>query len=169
MSKCTGTSKQSGQPCKKDAVVGSTKCHIHGGATPKGADSPNLKHGRYSAYLKQSMQDKLATVRDENPLDLLPELDAQRMLFAEYLSRFQHGSPTAFDIQSMQGWLNDIGRQVERIVKMKNETALTNAEVQFLAMRVMELIGKYVDPDKQRAFVEEFTASIPARLPENVG
>lgn len=169
MSKCTGTSKQSGQPCKKDAVVGSTKCHIHGGATPKGADSPNLKHGRYSAYLKQSMHDKLNAVRDENPLDLLPELEAQRMLFADYLGRFQHGgSPTQFDISAMQSWLNDIGRQVERIVRMKNETALTQAEVQFLMARVMELIGKYVDPDKQPAFVAEFAASIPARLPETV-
>ncbi len=46
--KCTAKSKQSQQPCKKDAVHGYTVCHIHGGKTPRGLALPQTKHGRYS-------------------------------------------------------------------------------------------------------------------------
>lgn len=164
MAQCTAKSKQSGQQCKRYAAAGSTKCVMHGGATPRGADSPNLKHGRYSPYLRDSLQAKLGNVRDENPLDLLPELDMQRTLFAEYVSRFETGVPLGMgDIDALMSWSAEIGRSVERIVKMKNDTALTQAEVHFLAARVVELIGKYVvDPDKQRDFVAEFLTSVPA-------
>lgn len=164
MAQCTAKSKQSGVQCKRSAVVGSSKCSMHGGTQPKGADSPNLRHGRYSPFLKASLQAKLADAQGGNPLDLLPELEVQRALLAEYLERFQRGgSLTGFDINFMMGWATEIGRMVERIVKMKNDTALTEAEVRFLAARVVELIGKYVvDPDKQRAFVAEFLASVPA-------
>lgn len=164
MTQCTATSKQSGERCKRAAADGSSKCYIHGGKTPRGADSPNLKHGRYSAYLKDSLKSKLDDVQAGDPLDLLPELEVQRVLLSDYLSRFQvGGNPTNFDIDFMVKWSAEIGRTVERMVKMKNETALTQAEVQFLAARIVELIGKYVvDPDKQRAFVTELLASVPA-------
>lgn len=157
-----GAKTRSGDPCK-NAAMPNGRCRMHGGAQPKGADSPNLKHGRYSSYLRRSLHEKLDAVRDDNPLDLLPELEVQRALFADYLSRFQAGgNPTAFDVQSMMNWLNDIGRTVERITKMKNETALTQAEVRFIAIRVVELLGKYVaEPSQREAFITELFAGIP--------
>jgi len=164
MTQCAAKSKQSGQRCKNKAVDGARVCRIHGGATPRGADSPNLKHGRYSPYLKASMQSKLTENQDDNPLDLLPELEIQRALLGEYLERFKVApSMTAFDIDYLMGWSAEIGKSVERIVKMKNDTALTKAEVQFLAARVVELVGKYiVDPDKQQAFITELFAGVPS-------
>ena len=48
---CNATSKRTGEACKARAVNGSTKCYHHGGKTPSGIASPNLKHGRYSRYL----------------------------------------------------------------------------------------------------------------------
>lgn len=158
-----GAKTRSGAPCKNGAMANG-RCRMHGGAQPKGADSPNLKHGRYSPYLKQSLQAKLATVRDDNPLDLLPELDVQRALFAEYMERFTEGMKlSANDIAYLMNWSAEIGRSVERIVKMKNETALTNAEVQFLATRVVELLGKYiVESDRRAAFIHELFANVPA-------
>lgn len=88
----------------------------------------------------------------------------QRVLFAEYVNRFEVGGLlTATDIDYMMGWAAEIGRTVERIVKMKNETALTQAEVRFIAVRVVELLGKYIDDhDKRRAFISELFAGIPA-------
>ena len=41
MPQCTAKSKQSGQQCRRNAVPGKDKCHIHGGKTPS-------KHGGYS-------------------------------------------------------------------------------------------------------------------------
>lgn len=171
MAQCTAKSKQSGQRCKRSATSGSTKCSIHGAKTPRGADSPNLKHGRYSPYLKQSLQDKLTNVQDDNPLDFLPELEVQRALFAEYISRFAEGMQlSAYDIDYLFGWSAEIGKSVERIVKMRNETAMTNAEVQFLAVRVVELVGKYiVNSDQQQAFISELFAGVPALSPGAMG
>ncbi len=140
------------------------RCRIHGGKSLAGAESPTLKTGRYSRYLRDSLKEKLSDVQDDNPLDLLPELQMQRALFSEYVSRFRVGVPLGMgDIDALIGWSAEIGKSVERIVKLKNDTALTNAEVQFLAARVVELVGKYiVDPDNQRAFVNELFAGLPA-------
>lgn len=157
-----GAKKRDGTPCQTPAMANG-RCRMHGGASLRGAESPTLKHGRYSPYLKDALKEKLTTAQGGDPFDLLPELEVQRALLSDYLSRFQTGNPTGFDINFMMGWSAEIGRMVERMVKMRNDTALTQAEVKFLAMRMVELIGKYViDPDKQRAFVVELLASVPA-------
>lgn len=156
-----GAKTRSGTPCKSPAMANG-RCRMHGGLQPKGADSPNFKHGRYSKYLNQSLQDKLATVDDENPLDLLPELQVQRALLADYLNRFSEGMRLgAPDIQFLFGWSGEIGRTVERIVKMRNDTALTAAEVALIAMRIPEVVTKYIDdPDTQRRFIADLFAAI---------
>jgi len=53
--RCTAKSKQSGEQCKKDAMQGSTKCHIHGGKSLKGVASPAFTTGRYSKYLPEHL------------------------------------------------------------------------------------------------------------------
>lgn len=158
-----GAKTRSGTPCQRKPVAGGKRCKLHGGASLRGAESPTIKHGRYSKYLRQSLQDKLAGVDDGNPLDLLPELQMQRALFTEYVHRFQPGITLGMgDIDALMGWSEQIGRMVERIVKMRNETALTQAEMQFLAARIVELVGKYVsDPDQRQAFISELFAGVP--------
>ncbi len=135
---------------------------MHGGSTPKAENSPQFKHGRYSKYLRQSLQEKLTAVDDENPLDLVPELQVQRALFAEYIARFQAGvALSAMDIGALMGWSSEIGRTVERIVKMRNETALTAAEIALIAARIPEVVAKYLDdPDKQQRFISDLFAAI---------
>lgn len=164
-----GAKTRSGEPCKTPAMA-TGRCRMHGGSQPVGADSPNLIHGRYSPYLKAELQKKLADVQIGDPLDLLPELEVQRALLSDYLSRFQTGNPTGFDINFMMGWSAEIGRMVERIVKMRLDTALTRAEMQFLAARIVELVGKYVvDPDQRQAFISELFAGVPTLAEGDVG
>jgi hypothetical protein len=135
---------------------------MHGGKMPHGPNTRAYKHGRYSKYVRGEIQQKLLDFEDKDPLDILPELMMQRVLFANYLARFQQGIvPTAGDIQAMMNWLGEIGRTVERIVKMKNDTALTAAEVTFLAARLTDVVGRYVpEPDRQLAFVNEVFAGL---------
>src|SRR5690606_14036435 len=156
MAQCKAKSKRSGVRCKKDAVIGGEVCHIHGGKTPKGVDSPQYIHGRYSKTLPQQIRAKIETDASD-PLDLLPELQVQRALFSEYLNRFQDPiSPPQEAIYALQKWADDIGKMVERIVRMKNETALTKAEVAFIVARIPEVVSRYVDdPEKQRQFISE--------------
>jgi len=49
--RCDATAKQTGAQCKKDAVPGRAKCHIHGGKSLTGVASPDFRHGRYSKHL----------------------------------------------------------------------------------------------------------------------
>jgi len=61
MAQCTAKSKRSGEQCRKRAVNGSTKCHMHGGKTPS-------KHGGYS---KMKMIEEDISIDD--PISILQD------------------------------------------------------------------------------------------------
>ncbi len=52
--KC-GAKTHSGEPCKHATVPGSKRCRLHGGVTPRGLESANLIHGRYSKFLPKRL------------------------------------------------------------------------------------------------------------------
>lgn len=137
------------------------RCRMHGGASLSGAEHPNYKHGRYSLYVSASIEEKMQTVAETDPLDLLPELNVQRALFAQHLNAFQDKTLTAFDIGFLMSWSAEIGRMVERIVKMRNETALTAAEVALIAARIPDVVTRYIhDPIKQQQFVADLFSAV---------
>ena len=155
MKQC-GAKTRAGTPCKRAGMTNG-RCNLHGGKTPNGVDSPHFIHGRYSRHLPDSIKSKLDTLDDTDPLDLLPELQMQRVLFSEYISRFEKGVPfTQSDVYALVTWAGDIGKTVERIVKLRNETALTKAEIAFIAARIPDVVMRFVDDkDKQRQFIDE--------------
>lgn len=154
--KICGAKTVRGQPCKAPPMANG-RCRVHGGATPKGVDSPQFIHGRYSQYLPQVIADKAAAFENDNPLDLLPELAMQRALLAQFAERYKDGVPLgAVEISYLMEWVTEITRTGERINKMRLDTALTGAEIKFLAARIADVVAKYVpDPDTQRAFIAE--------------
>lgn len=158
-----GAKTRNGTPCKSRAMANG-RCRMHGGTQPVGAASPNFKTGRYSKYLKDSLKNKLDDAQTGDPLDLLPELEVQRALFSEYIGRFQEGMAlSAYDIDYLFGWSAEIGKSVERIVKMKNDSALTQVEIKFLAARIVEVVGDYIaDPDRRAAFIHDLFTGLPA-------
>ena len=146
---------------------------MHGGTNP-GAP---IKHGRYSKYAPAKLKEKIEAFKEDDPLNLVDELATQRALFADYLERFEIGTPLgADDIFRLMSWASDIGVMVDRMVKIRNSTALTAAEVAYLVARIPEVVAKYIeDPDQQSAFVSDLfgglrTASSEAiiELPESV-
>lgn len=164
---CDATAKSTGKQCSNPAVSGSSKCRIHGGKTPSGEALPQFKHGRYSKYAPQTMQSKMDELSDYPLLDLADELQAQRALLSQHMSRHPDGVPMSeHTIHMMMTWLNTIGVMVERITKIRNETALTGAEIALLKTRAVELVMKYIDnPDDRIEFVKElFQISEPAKL-----
>lgn len=163
-----GAKTRSGSPCKM-AALENGRCRLHGGLSLGGEASPTFKTGRYSKYLKQSLAEKLATVEDENPLDTLPELHMQRALFAEYVSRFSEGTRLqAQDIHYLMGWSAEITRTVERMIKQRNETALTAAEVALIAARIPEVVAKFIhDRDTQKAFINALFGAVGTTTPSD--
>ena len=102
----------------------------------------------------------------EDPTDILPELAAQRAVFAVFVSRFEEGYKlSAGEIDNIIRWSETIGRMAERVVKMRNETMLTVAETLFLQAEIIKLLDEYLpDPDKRGAFIAALNALIPGRV-----
>jgi hypothetical protein len=53
-----GAKKRDGSRCRKRPAVGRTRCRLHGGESPRGANHPRFKNGRYSRYLPKGLRDK---------------------------------------------------------------------------------------------------------------
>ena len=89
---CTARSKQSGTQCRRQAMVGSTKCYMHGGATPKGIASPNLKHGKYSKYMPERLLERYqAALQDNELLELNHEIALIDSRLSDLLTRVDTG------------------------------------------------------------------------------
>jgi hypothetical protein len=152
-----GAKTRSGEPCK-GIPMANGRCRMHGG----NAGRPII-HGRYSKHIPAQIQAKIDDFKDGDPFDLLDELSAQRALFAEYLGRFEGDYPLQEqNIDTMVRWLNQIGVMVERISKIRNESALTAAEVQFLQVRAVDIALKYFPDDtaKQERFITDLFSGI---------
>lgn len=166
--RCKAKSKQSGQQCKKHAVPGYEVCEIHGGKTPRGMNSPHWKHGNnsiYRDYLPDGIKSKVEAFENADPLDLTHELAVTRALLADFLSRFVTGTNLdAISISIASDLVDRINKTVATISKIKNDTALTGAEVTFLAAGIVALLDRYVDdPTKREAFKQElFSLALPA-------
>ncbi len=75
--RCKAQSKRSGARCKRYASTGREVCRMHGGATPRGIDSPHIKSGRYSKELPAD----LLTTFNESLADVeLKELERELAL-----------------------------------------------------------------------------------------
>lgn len=73
--KCTATSKRTGKRCGANAVKGRTVCYHHGGRTPRGADLPQTKTGRWSKDLPTRLAAKYhEALKDAKLLELRDEL-----------------------------------------------------------------------------------------------
>jgi len=142
------------------------RCKLHGGKTPSGPASVHFKHGRYANVFRQELADKfLAASEDTTPLDLLPELAVQRALLAQHIDRVsQKVKPSLGDLKSISQMAEDVVRTAATIAKVRNDNALTIAEVKFIQVGMIRLIEKYVpDPNRQRDFIYELRALVPGR------
>lgn len=85
---CKGMSKQSGQQCKRHATKGYQVCYIHGGKTPRGAESKSFQHGRYSTSMPDHLLERYAaSLDDDERHDLRDEIAVAEAKVGECLQR----------------------------------------------------------------------------------
>lgn len=134
---------------------------MHGGKTPRGVASANFKTGLYSKYLPEQINNKVQAFLEADPLELISEMALLRALLAEYVGRFDGINPNGRDIVLLADLAERVGKFSERINKMRNESALTGAEMAYLAARVADIVVRYIDdPDEQRAFVTDLIGAM---------
>lgn len=163
--KICGAKNRQGKPCQRSPMPNG-RCKLHGGATPSGPESPHFKHGRYAEAFRGKLAEKFAgAINDDKPLNLLPELAVQRSLLEQWIEKVSAmNDPKIADLKNVSVLAEDVVRTATQIVKVRNETALTVAEIKFIQAGMLRLMEKYVpDPDRRRSFVEELRGLLPER------
>lgn len=138
--------------------VGEGRCKLHGGSTPRGAASTHFVHGARSIYMKNVKHDiahKVDAFLDADPFDLSEELALMRGLLEDFVSRVDW--PVKDEQRGQIAMLVDrIRKTVESINRIKNDSALTAAEITYLATRAADVVARYiVDPTEQTAFIQD--------------
>ena len=112
--RCTATSKQSGERCKRAASRGRTVCAMHGGKSLRGADHPNFKTGRYSKALPHRLLRNYEKLRDDTAL--ISMRDEVALLDLKLLERVE-----------AEDW-----PEVERLIEIRRKLVATEARVEAL-------------------------------------
>jgi hypothetical protein len=164
--KACGAKTRGGGKCRKAAMTNG-RCKLHGGKTPSGPDSVHYKHGRYATVFRGALAEKfLHATEEEKPFDLLPELAVQRAVLSQHIEAISQKSnkPSIDELKSISVLAEDVVRTAATIAKVRNDTAMTVAEIKFIQAGMMRLIEKYVpDPNRRRNFIEELRGLVPGR------
>ena len=161
---CRAKSKQSGEQCRRPARTGYPVCSMHGaGSGDRHPGDANLKHGKYSRFLRMSLTELQQQYLDnEEPQDLSNELAMLRAL----LQHLMEGSGSADDpifmadfVASVTKLTDSIGLMVARMEKLKNQDAIPRTDVARL-VRQMESVAQQTisDPEELQEMTEGWRA-----------
>ena len=150
MARCTAKSKRTGHQCKKDAVIGRNTCHIHGGKTLQGAESPLTKTGRYSKYLPERLQGRYQEAQADGDLILLrDEIALIDSRITELLGKLDLGESNA-------AWqtLRDEWRRYKK--------AIAEGDVDFASLALLN-VGHAIENNEDGAIWSEIYAVVNQR------
>jgi len=154
--------------------VGEGRCKLHGGKTPRGADSPHFRHGQRSAYFDVNSVVEFATWKETVALTLDLEDD---LLYLVWLAReglkpgatitvnTKHGpAQTKPDPVYIATVADKLSRSWDRMKRRREgetiHVKLAQPEVQRLLEAIGEAIGEHVsDEAEQDAVVEALRAA----------
>lgn len=103
--RCKARSKRSGEQCKKDAMLGREVCLAHGGRSPIGVASPNLKHGRSSRDLPTRLHQRYHEfLSDRRYVELRDEVAVIDVFISQALRGLDTGDSSWFRKELMRTW-----------------------------------------------------------------
>jgi len=120
--KCNAKTR-SGTPCKRSPAKGSTRCRLHGGATPKGPDSPHFKHGMYSKYISTSLGEVLAELDHIAPEQLTDPSNEIKLLQALILTC----QSLQNDVQELKD-VDVLSKIIDRLISAKQRSLMIHIE-----------------------------------------
>lgn len=119
VSRCSGTAKSTGEQCRNPVVSGGAKCRLHGGASPRGEESPHYRHGLYSRYENPNAVSHIEAAKN---LSAVQTLEQTIPVMAGILSLWME-TGIAFDSESYlatTALLGRLTRAVESYEKLTN-------------------------------------------------
>lgn len=150
--RCTATSRCTGVQCNNSALPGRDKCKIHGGGT-------NVKHGRYSKYLKSTLKTAIADAQQGSAKDLNEELAVIRALLGrslqtleKYMVAVDEGDPNCRAgemtlIGIVQTLVRDVRSLAESITRIEQQDAITPAQVEFVLVNILNILDQNLEKD----------------------
>ena len=125
---CMRRANALGSVCRRRPVTGRTRCKRHGGATPRGAESPHFRHGRYSRHVPTAV---LARLREASAdpawLTLRQEIALVDARTCELLETLPAGSTAEWMRRLRETW-------------QAFTTAANPADVQALRLALADLV-----------------------------
>ena len=135
--------------------TGTGRCKYHGGRF-----DPRLT-GRYSSHLRKRLRIQYEDfITDPDMLDLTPELATQRTLLRDMLEMYETGMHSgiidARTLKQALTTLEDIGKMVERIERIKSQHVVTAATARLLVAKGLEVGRRFLEdrPELLPKFVE---------------
>jgi hypothetical protein len=156
--KICGAHKTDGSLCQCEILMANGRCRVHGGAST----GRPIVHGFYSKNLRADLREKLETAGElVNPLDTTEELAIDRAILLQFLENCTGTALSAEVTGHIIKMTGEIVRKATLMIKSRNETMLTAAEVIHIKAGMEQLVDKYIDPDKRGAFFADLRKLIP--------
>ena len=157
-----GAKTRAGVPCAKIGLANG-RCRQHGGLST----GPRLKHGRRASKTGPARRrlseraEKFETMT--NPLNLSRELAFLRAIFEEWLEENDAKNLHPASRAEAIAMVSETSKLIERIERIRNNSALTQSELQFIQATMNSVIKEFLDPEKARAFILKMRAATGAR------
>jgi hypothetical protein len=175
---CTAHSSRSKVLCNSKPLKGRHVCAIHGGKTPRGADSPHWKHGKYSIVYKEIPKRYVeAAVRSlESPESKsnrhqIALIDARSDELIGGLSTGEHGeawvrASSAAGRLKKAFYAGDVNGVSKGLVDLEKalESGRADAEIWRQLIDLFEQRRKSVDTDSRIAFRKSVAMSLDEAL-----
>lgn len=159
-----GARTKSGAPCRQAPLRGRNRCRLHGGATPRGLESANTRHGRYSRFLDgTALAQMIDELGEHDPTDTYPEIELARALLArwievrsrmlEYIVEELGKDPDDFEgvrfpeLESMLPLLDAISKMVKRERDADAQDAISRPELTRLVSAMLTVVSANVDDE----------------------
>lgn len=165
--RCTATSKSTGEQCKAYAIEGAEVCRMHGGSAPQVRRKAKERKARYDAEAAAAKQIENLAFHVEDgedgvtdPLDMLQRLAAEIDIYREKLGHL---------VNNLYGQLtttNDLGEVKVHPVVDLYERALDRAARIADRMLALDIEGRKVDIAQQQA---NMVAAVVLRVLVEVG
>ena len=156
MNRCKAKTKQTGKRCKRSPTPGREVCRLHGGATPRGIDSPHFKHGRYSKAMPDRLIEKYETAR--NDPDLITMRDDIALIDTRIMDQLElaEADPVIWDV------ITDLIEKRRKLCESERrrlydlQTTMTAEQAMAMITALIAIIRSHIgDQDRRRAIVRD--------------
>jgi hypothetical protein len=137
--------------CKADSLYPNGRCYMHGGPS-FGQPGGNMER---AVVCKERLADKIdKLMRHGDPMDVMRPLATSAVILQEFVGRITTDPETltAETAKELNEMAESLVRSVTRVQTVRNQTALTAAEISLIQNRMADAAIGFVEKEKLSGF-----------------